>query len=336
MYGRVCDLPEQIEEGWRIGREIRLPEEYRDVRSVVLVGMGGSAIGGSLLGAYAAREIPVPFSVHRGYGLPAFVNRDTLVIAASYSGGTEETLSGFREARERGARLLALTTGGEIGSLASAWQVPTVRFAYKAQPRATLGYLFTPLLAVFAGLGFLPAQDDAVAESIRVTRALRDAWKREVPASANLAKRLARQLQDRLALVYGAEYLGEVAHRWKTQLNENAKCWAFWEEFPELNHNAVVGYDHPISIGRETVVLILNGTHLSARTARRIGVTSSLLAQHNVAHEEVRGEGESSLAQTLSLVQLGDFVSYYLALLNGVDPTTIEPIDYLKSELARA
>jgi glucose/mannose-6-phosphate isomerase len=164
MYRRVLGLPVQLGEGWRLDRDLELDHEFRGIDSIALAGMGGSAIGGSLLAAYGADQIPIPFLVQRGYALPAFVGKKTLVIAANYSGGTEETLSAFRAAHERGARLLAVTTGGEVGSLADAWGVPCVRFTYDAQPRATLGYLFTPLLAIFERLGLLPPQDGAVRE----------------------------------------------------------------------------------------------------------------------------------------------------------------------------
>jgi glucose/mannose-6-phosphate isomerase len=153
--------------------------------------------------------------------------------------------------------------------------------------------------------------------------------------ASNVAKQLAAKLRGRLVVVYGAEFLAELAHRWKTQLNENSKCWAFWEEFPELDHNVIVGYDHPTSITEHTHVVVLNGPCLSDRTARRIEVTSTLLTRHGVAHEEVGAKGKSRLAQTFSLIELGDFVSFYLALLNAVDPSTIEPIDYLRAELSK-
>lgn len=333
MYRRVNDLPEQIETAWRLGTEVRLPEEYRQARNVVIVGMGGSAIGGSLLASYGEGQVPIPVVVWRGYGLPAFVDSSSLVIAASYSGGTEETLSGFTEARRRGARLLAVTTGGVIGELAEKWGTPTVRFAYDAQPRATLGYLFTPMIAIFARLGFLPPQAESVHEAIDIAGQSRARWCGDEPAASNEAKQLAVACQGKGVVIYGASYLAEVAHRWKTQFNENAKSWAFWEEFPELNHNAVVGYDHPAALHGALLVVLLNGSDLPHEIVERVRITRQILAEHGVSHHTVEAQGESRLAQMVSLISLGDYVSYYLALLNDVDPTTIEPIDFLKREL---
>lgn len=335
MYRRINDFPDQIAQAWELSRSVELPDEYRSVSSVVITGMGGSAIGGSLLASYGSPELPVPVVVWRGYGLPALVSADTLVIAASYSGNTEETLSALEAARARGARLLAVTTGGRVGALADEWKIPSIRFSYEAQPRATLGYLFTPLLAVFQRLGFLTVQDDEVSESIAIARQAREEYGGDAPLAGNAAKQLAEACRGSMVVAYGAEYLAEVAHRWKTQMNENAKNWSFWEEFSELNHNAIVGYECPPDVVERVLVILLRGSHLSPRITRRIEVTERILNEHGVPHRAAEARGRGRLAQMISLIALGDYVSYYLALLNGVDPTIIQPIDYLKGELAR-
>jgi glucose/mannose-6-phosphate isomerase len=335
MFRRVNELPAQIERAWQLGVDLELPPNYRSVQTAVIAGMGGSAIGGSLLASYGIGELPIPLTVWRNYGLPSFVGRDTLVVVASYSGDTEETISALRMAHERGARLLVVTTGGAASSLAEEWRIPALRFNYVAQPRATLGYLFTPLLAIFSKLGFLPPQHVYVREAIEEAREARRQWGGESPISRNQAKALARLCHGRQVVVYGAGYLGEVAHRWKTQLNENAKTWAFWEELPELNHNAIVGYEFPPAISDSTQVVLLRGSHLAEPIQRRLDVTTQVLDQYHVRHAVVDGQGEGMLAQMISLIALGDYVSYYLALLSGADPTTIAPIDFLKQELAK-
>lgn len=335
MYRRVNDLPEQIEQAWKLGTDVTMPAEYAQVRNALIVGMGGSAIGGSLLASCGADDLSIPVSVWREYGLPGYVDHDTLVIAASFSGGTEETLSAFREAHRRGARLIAITTGGTVGSLAGEWNVPTVRFQYDAQPRATLGYLFTPLLAIFQRLGFLPPQDRCVQEAIEVARHVRDKWNGDSPSAQNPAKELACSCHGKEIIVYGGGYLSEVAHRWKTQLNENSKTWAFWEEFPELDHNAIVGFEYPAELRKALLIVLLNGAHLSSRITSRMRITEQIMDERGVAHRTASAVGASRLAQMISLISLGDYVSYYLALLNGADPTTIGPIDFLKAELAR-
>jgi glucose/mannose-6-phosphate isomerase len=334
MYRRVEQLPEQMEDAWRLAGEVELPDSFSGVSSIVVAGMGGSAIGGSLVEAYGAEEIPVPFSVWRGYGMPAYAGEDTLVIAVSYSGNTEETLSGLIEARERGCKLMAISTDGQVAEFANTWQIPLMTFQYEAQPRATLGYLFTPLVRIFERLRFLPAQSEAYEEALHVAREANELWSAGVPTGRNLAKQMADECVNRAVVVYGAQYLSAVARRWKTQLNENAKNWAFWEEFPELNHNAIVGYEYPERFPETVRVVMLSGSHLHERVRIRMDVTRQLLEKYRLPYRAVDARGDGKLAQMFSLIALGDYVSYYLALLNGADPTTIEPINFLKASLA--
>jgi glucose/mannose-6-phosphate isomerase len=336
MYRRVEQLPQQMEDAWERAGAVELPDSFRGVRSVVVAGMGGSAIGGSLVESYGAEDIPVPFAVWRYYGLPAYADENTLVVAVSYSGNTEETLSGLLAARERGCKLMAISTDGRVAALAESWRIPLMTFQYEAQPRATLGYLFTPLVRICERLGFLPPQEDAYAEALQIAREANDLWGGSVSSAENLAKQMAISSVGRGVVAYGAGYLSAVARRWKTQVNENAKTWAFWEEFPELNHNAIVGYEYPKDFVNSIQVFMLSGSHLHDRVRIRMDVTRQLLDQFQVTYRLVEARGEGKLAQMFSLIALGDYFSYYLALLNGADPTTIRPIDFLKAELAAA
>jgi glucose/mannose-6-phosphate isomerase len=336
MYRRVEQLPDQMQDAWQRAASVELPDDFRSARSVLVAGMGGSAIGGSLVEAYGADEIPLPFSVWRGYGLPGYADKNTLVIAVSYSGNTEETLSGLLAARERGCKLLAISTDGQVAEYANNWQIPFMTFQYEAQPRATLGYLFTPLVRIFDRLGFLPPQQAAYDEAYRVAREAKELWGAAVASSNNLAKQIASETRNRAVIAYGAGYLSAVARRWKTQVNENSKNWAFWEEFPELNHNAIVGYEYPNGLVDSVHVLMLSGSHLHKRVRIRMDVTEKLLAQFKVPYRVLEARGDEKLAQMFSLIALGDYISYYLALLNGADATTIDPINFLKASLAAA
>jgi len=333
MYGRVAGLAAQLTAARTHAGRLTLPSSYGSCTSVLIAGMGGSAIGGSLLESYGAWEIPVPLTVWRRYGLPDWVDEKTLVIGVSYSGNTEETVSAFEEAAERGAKLLLITTGGKLGAFAHAHNIPALSFDYPAQPRAALGYLFTPLLCIFQQLGFLANQDRALDESVDVVGDVSREWSAQRPTESNPAKQLATNLVGHSVVIYGAEYLAAVAHRWKTQLNENAKTWAFFEEFSELNHNAIVGYAHPPKA--EEYVVLLSGSRLSERMVKRAWATEELLKEFQTRHSKVEARGQDKLAQMFSLICLGDYVSYYLALLNAADPTEIKPIDYLKGVLSQ-
>jgi glucose/mannose-6-phosphate isomerase len=256
-------------------------------------------------------------------------------LGCSNSGNTEETLSAFTQAHARGASLLALTTGGEISRLADEWGVPALLFEYDSQPRAALGYSFVPLLSLLGYLGFVADKGDDLAEAVEV---MRD-WQAEIgpaiPLAGNPAKRLAGQLMERLPIVYGAGLMQPVARRWKTQFNENAKAWSFFEEMPELNHNAVVGFEMSERIRERAVVIFLRSRFDSPRIEARWQITREMLLHEGVGHDQVTARGESRLAQMLSLIHFGDLVSVYLALAGDVDPTPVAPIAYLKGQLSR-
>jgi len=335
MRERMQELPRQCADAWMMVGEMDLPDAYRDPGLVAIVGMGGSAIGGALLAALVADECPVPILSVGGYELPACIGESALVVVSSYSGNTEETLSAAAQAVERGSRVLAMTTGGELAALARERGWPLIHFSYESAPRAALGYSFTLLLGVLGRLGVLRDYGADLEEAVAVM----EEWQRElapeVPVPRNPAKRMAGQLLDRLPVVYGAGFLGPVARRWKTQFNENSKNWAFWEKLPELNHNAVVGYGLPDGVRERVSVLFLRSPLDLPRIQSRWEVTKELLLQEGVMVDEVWGRGRSRLAQMLSLVHFGDYVSLYLAWMNGTDPSPVPPIDYLKERLAQ-
>lgn len=338
MLGHINALPDQLEAAWARARQLDLPLDPAGVRQVVICGMGGSAISGDLLAALAGEASPVPVLVHRGYGLPASASGpQTLVIALSHSGTTEETLSCARQAAERGASLLTITSGGDLAPLTEGAGGAAWTFDYDAQPRAALGWLYGLLLGAAARLRLVDDLAGEVAEAVDAMRQLRATLRPDSPSSQNPAKHLAGMLEGRVPVIWGAELLAPVARRWKTQLNENAKTAAYYEEMPELNHNSVVGLQFPGSLTeRIAVVELVSQQHVHPRTVIRQGVTRDLLAQAGVPVYHVEAQGESRLAQQMNMIQMGDYVSFYLAIANGVDPTPIENIDWLKEQLARA
>jgi glucose/mannose-6-phosphate isomerase len=317
-------------------QSLELPPEYRRVNKILILGMGGSAIGGDLLRALVEPECAVPIAINRDYTVPAFVNAETLVIASSYSGNTEETLTAFDEASKRDAVLLAITTDGELAQRARELGAPLLTFSYKSQPRAALGYSLVSLIGIVQKLGFVADKTGDLEEAIAVMQALQEEIKETVPVTENPAKQLAKRLYGNLPVVYGAGYLAEVAHRWKTQFNENAKAWSFFEPLPELNHNAVVGYQCPEELAERILVVMLVSSLDHPRNKARFQVTQEILAKHGIAYETVETRGQSPLAQMLSAIHFGDYVSYYLALLYEVDPTPVKVIDYLKERLAQS
>lgn len=336
MAARIAEFPGAVASAWQAAQAFDLPPDFKSATSVVLTGMGGSAIGGDLVRSLADAESRIPIVVQRGYDLPAFAQRDTLVVAISHSGGTEETLSEAGEALRRGCKLLAITGGGTLGPEARQAGAPVFSFDYPYQPRAALGYLFVPLVAFLSRLGFLGDRAAQMDEAIGLLKALEPQLAPGSPIASNEAKRLAGAVEGRLPVIYGGGIMAEVAHRWKTQFNENSKAWAAYEVFPELNHNAVVGYERPRDFLDHVVVLLLQSSHEHPRVTLRRQVTGATLEQRGVKVEKVAARGEGDLGQMLSTILLGDYVSYYLAQLYQVDPTPVEAIDHLKEELAKA
>ncbi|MBM4467234.1 MAG: bifunctional phosphoglucose/phosphomannose isomerase [Chloroflexi bacterium] len=335
MLGRIAELPQQCHDAWRNVQGFELPHEYRQVSKIVILGLGGSAIGGDLLRALAEPECALPMVINRDYNVPAFVNAETLVIASSYSGNTEETLAAFEEARGKGAALLAITTDGQLAQRAREWGAPLLTFSYKSQPRAALGYSLVSLIGIVQKLGLIADKSADLAEAAVVMEAWQGEIRETVPSAQNPAKQLARRLYGHLPVVYGAGYLAEVARRWKTQFNENAKAWSFFEQLPELNHNAVLGYQFPPDLAEKVVVVMLTSSLDHPRNKVRFQVTQEILTRQGVACETVEARGQSSLAQILSAIHFGDYVSYYLAMLYQVDPSPVPVINYLKERLAQ-
>ena len=335
LLARIDGLPEQCDEAWRKAHAFAWPEGASSARSVVVLGIGGSAIAGDILRSLAAPAGEKPVAVVRGYDVPAFVGADTLVVACSHSGNTEETVSALEAALARGARATVITTGGRLATVANEAQLPAFVYTYDGPPRCALGYQLMALLALGERAGLLSAQEGDVRESLTVMRSQRDELAPAVPSMRNAAKQLAGRLHGRVPLIVGSGVLADAAHRWKTQMNENGKSWAFWDELPEIDHNSVVGFGLPATFVRQLYALLLLPKGLARREQVRYEATADELTRAGVAYERIDVAGESPLAQVLSAIYLGDFVSYYLALLNGVDPTPIDPIARIKARLAK-
>jgi len=328
MLEVVSNFPDQCRKALGMGEEVDLPQESLCGFSRVLcVGMGGSGITGELLGRLLSVEV-IPC---RGYEVPGYIGEETLLIGVSYSGNTEETLSAFQDGLARTGRALAISSGGKLRELCVSRKIPWIGIPGGYQPRAALGYLLFTLLSVLRRLGAAHLDlEEALAVLTEQANALG-------PASpGNQAQAIAQALTGRVPLIYGTHgNTGPVAFRWKTQINENAKQPAFWAELPELCHNEIVGYELTDRILPGGRVVFLRAGHDHPRIQARIDILKEVLTRRGLPYLEVRGRGEGEAAQVLSLLYLGDWVSVYLALLNGVDPMPVRPIQELKERLAQ-
>lgn len=336
MLGAAAGLPAQVRDAWSITRSLRVPDSHRGVHAVAVLGMGGSAIGGDLVRGIWADRLRVPVEVVRGYELPAWVGPSTLVVASSHSGTTEETIGAFGQAAARKAPAAIISTGGTLLEVARRAGLPHLAFPGGGQPRASVGYAITLLAGLLERAGLLDLSDPEVEAAAMSADARVAASAPEVPTADNEAKRLAWTIVDRLPVVEASGFLAPVARRWKTQLNENGKSSAAWEELPEATHNAVVGYPQPDTLKDHLIVVFLESDGDHERNLLRARLSRELLDASGVSHEVVRVTGEGRFGQALDAIVRGDFTSIYLAGLYGLDPTPVESIAMLKAALALA
>ncbi len=335
MFALTMEFPRQCERALEIADQFALPSLPRMPQQVVVAGMGGSGIGGDYLRALLEASGKLPATVVRDYTLPNFVGADTLVFAVSYSGNTEETLACYHQARERGAMVIALASGGELQANAQRDGVPFLTIPGGQPPRTALGYLFFPLVNLCERLGLLPPMGGAITQMLNRLRQMREAFAIEVPAEQNPTKQFALALYHRIPLLYGScGPRATVAMRWKGQINENAKQHAFAYTFPELNHNEILGWVLAPHQASNWSVVVLSDPDDSLKIRTRIEVTRRLVGDSAQWHE-LQAEGDSLLERLMHLTYFGDFVSLYLALLNEVDPENIDHINTLKAELAK-
>lgn len=300
--------------------------------------MGGSAIGGDLVKSLLEEEVSFPIAVNRSYHLPAFVNSKTLVFAISYSGNTEETLTAYQIARRKRAHLIAVSSGGKLMEWAKREGVSHLLIPSGLPPRTALGYLFFAPYVLLRRLARLPLRQSEFQELLKTLHRLREKEVGpHVPFSQNPAKRLARHLWGRIPAIHGnVQRLDAVVYRWRTQIAENSKQLSWSHLYPELNHNEIVGWRKPDPLLRHLLILLLRDPGDHERVKRRMEITKTLLRrEEGVETVEVWSSGRGRLSRLFSLIYLGDLVSYYLAILNRVDPTPVERIERLKKQLAK-
>jgi len=320
-------MPEQVRKAYALPRP--RPGASRP-GMVAVLGMGGSAIGGDLLGACLLEKGGPQVMVNRDYGLPAFMGKDALVFAVSYSGNTEETLSGFEQAKNRGCRIVTISSGGMLQKLGD----PAMHIALPKglQPRAAVAWMLVPMLGVLEDMGVAPARAD-VDEAAQILEGMMKELSPSNPASKNISKAVAAEIHGAFPMIFCGPLLAPAAKRWRTQLNENAKMLARDDVLPEMDHNDLVAWSEDPMAARCAVILLRDMAE-HPRVARRMELTRRLGLDRARSVREVRSRGKGTLARLLSSMAVGDFASVYLAVLRGIDPTPVLVIEKLKKELA--
>ncbi len=333
MVEATAGLPEQVEEAAAAAQSVGDLPVRSDIANVLVLGMGGSGVGGDLLIAVAGPFMSVPVVVTKGYEPPSYVDDSTLVFALSFSGNTEETIDAATTAATAGARLVVVSQGGELGRLAASLNAPLVPVPDSIpQPRAGLGALAIPPLVILERIGLFPGAGEWIARAVGQLKVRRD----NLVADGNAAEELARRIGRTLPICYGGGHLGLVAaQRWKTQCNENAKVAAFHNTVPELCHNEIAGWGQHGDVTRQVFTAInLRHDHEHPQVMRRFELVSALIDEVVAGIEEVRAEGDGPLAQLLDLILFGDFMTLHLAGQEGLDPGPVPVLDEIKAALS--
>ena len=338
MLELIESFPDQCQDAKRIGYEFALLEGFKTkYKNVVCAGLGGSAIGADLVRSYIAPGAGIPFFVNRDYVLPDFTDEETLFIASSYSGDTEEVLSAYRDARSRGSEIIAITSGGRLSKIAKEDGAPIIDIPAGLPPRAALGYSFFPLLILLSKIGIIKDQAFFIDDAIRNLRKLKNIrLGGKIKSADNPAKKIAVEIFGKFPVIYsGPDRIDAVVTRWRGQLAENSKTLASGNLFPEMSHNEIVGWENPKQVLKNSVVIMLRDAADHPRVSKRMDVVKNIFKRNNTEVVEVNSTGKELLARIFSLVYTGDYVSFYLAILNKVDPSPVERIVYLKRELSR-
>lgn len=333
MLGRVVSFPAQMEDAWNIGRGFGSSVKPGDYKQIVVCGMGGSAIGGDMLRSFFGNRLKAPLLSCRDYQVPACVGGDAFVVISSYSGNTGETLSAYNSVRDRGATIIAVSSGGKLEELCRADGVAFCKIPPGMPPRSAIAYSFFPVINILRAAGLAEFDDTEFAEALEAVKALCAECGPE--SENNRAFDLARKLEGKIPFVYSDPGLLEaVARRWACQLNENSKSLAHFASYPELNHNKIVGGKtlKSVMVGVRVISLEDGEDHQTTKAQTEIGL--GIVEPLAGGVERINPGGGGRLARILTTMLLGDFTGVYLAYPYGVNPTPVEKIDYLKQRLS--
>lgn len=334
LLGWINTLATHLEDAYRMGLTLPMPA-VRQYRGIVLTGVGGSIQGADLFSAYAAPLCPLPIVLHRDYDLPHWAGgEDVLVVALSLGGNAEETLASVEAAHQRGCPVLAAGRGGKLMELAEQHGDPFWQINFAGPPRASVGWFFGYLLALFFRLGLIPDPAQELMAAVETMQAQQAKIGAEVPTRQNSAKRLAGQVVARWVSIFGSGMMAAVARRWKAQVNELAKAWAQADALPDADYNAVEGVNHPEELIPRAYAVFLNSGSDHPRNQLRTQLTQQSMLMEGIPTDVITARGATRMEQLWTAVQYGDYFSYYLAMIYGADPNPVERIHSIQDEMA--
>jgi glucose/mannose-6-phosphate isomerase len=332
----LIQFPDQISTILETFNPKKIKLDTNKINNVVCIGMGGSAIASDVIKDSLSDRLYLPINVIRGYESPNFCNEKTLVIACSYSGNTEETLRATNQAREKNAQITVVTSGGELIKQAKKYNWSVLSVPGKLPPRQAFGYMFFSILMLLNFTKICNVDEKEIKNLIKLSKKI-VSWNFDKATSDRiLSKELAKQIRNKIPIIYApTPFFESVAMRWKTQIQENSKSMAFHNTIPEMNHNEIVGWEMEHSALSDFIVIFLQCENMPQRIATRIELTKNIIKDKEISIAEIYAEGKTKLENAISLILLGDWISYYLALFYNKNPESILNIDYLKSELKK-
>jgi glucose/mannose-6-phosphate isomerase len=333
-------LPDQMEQAWEEIKNSDVPKQCYLAKNVVICGMGGSALGGRIVDSLLLDRVQVPIEIFNQYNVPNYVDKDSFVIVSSYSGNTEETVSAAHQALAKGAKVFGTATGGKIAELLERKGQPRYIFEPRAnpsgQPRMGLGYSIAATLSILSKCRFINLTEDDFYELVVTTRKFVKRFDVDVESSKNLAKIFSKKLHNKAVVLIASSHLVGVAHAFKNQLNESSKTFSTLFELPELNHHLLEGLKFPIKARKIFHFLFFNSNFYHERVKKRLKLTEDVIENNGHKCSLYTVKSETKLSQIFEVLTLGSFISFYLAMLYGINPTEIPWIDYFKQKLAKS
>ena len=336
MFEVLKNFPEQVKEAVSISEKSDFKNfDKKGIKNIIITGLGGSAIGGDLIRSYTQYEIKVPVFVNRNYTLPEFAGKDTLVIVSSYSGNTEETTTAYKQAIKNKCKIICITSGGEVEKIAKKNKNKYIKIPGGLQPRCALGFSFFVLIGIFVKLGFIKDKSKEIKGTIEILENSVSEYV-DLSVETNSALKLAVDLKGKLPVIYSSmDILDVVNLRWRGQISENAKILAYGNLYPEMNHNELVGWKLNEDILKKVIVIFLKDAGDNSRIKLRMNITSEIIEKYADNIIDLESDGKNKLERIFDLIYLGDWVSFYLAILNEVDPTPVNAINFLKEKLSK-
>ena len=337
MLGSIGILDKQIEQTWQEVNKLKLPASYKKVKKVIINGMGGSAIGGHILRALFYDKLKVPVGIINSYRIPECLDKETLYIVSSYSGSTEEPLEEIDKAKKRGAKIVGIAIGGKLEKICRTRNLPCFIFNPKYnpcnEPRMGLGYLVIGQIGIFHKCGLINLSPGEIKGIISSVRQASEKYNAAVPTQKNLAKQFAEKIYGKTPVSVASEFLSGNIHTFANQINENSKNFSAYHLISELNHHLMEGLKFPKTNQTNLIFIFINSNLYHPRNQKRYAVTKEIVTKNKIQSIDFKPAGKTKLEQSFEVLSFGEHVSFYLAILNGINPSPIPYVDYFKKKL---